>query len=51
MRSSYLIAAILLMGAPNFAMAKVNLPPHTHSITDPLETENHQPSVSINGGN
>jgi N-acetylmuramoyl-L-alanine amidase len=35
----------------NFAMAKVNLPPHTHSINEPLEAENHQPSVSINGGN
>jgi hypothetical protein len=32
-------------------MAKVNLPPHTHSITEPLDAENHQPSVSINGGN
>jgi N-acetylmuramoyl-L-alanine amidase len=35
----------------NFAMAKVNLPPHTHSITKPLDAENHSPSVSINGGN
>ena len=35
----------------NFAMAKVNLPPHAHSISEPLDAENHQPSVSINGGN
>lgn len=35
----------------NFALAKVNLPLHTHSITEPLDAENHSPSVSINGGN
>jgi N-acetylmuramoyl-L-alanine amidase len=35
----------------NFAVAKVNLPAHTHSITEPLAAENQPPSVSINGGN
>ena len=35
----------------NFAVAKTNLPLHTHSITEPLDGENHSPSVSINGGN
>jgi len=39
----------------NFAMAKVNLPPHTHSITEPLadapvERRDHPPSISVNGG-
>jgi N-acetylmuramoyl-L-alanine amidase len=41
----------------NFAVAKVNLPPHTRSISEPLEAEatveraDHPPSISINGGN
>lgn len=35
----------------NFAVAKVNLPPHTRSITEPLGAENHPPSISISGGN
>jgi N-acetylmuramoyl-L-alanine amidase len=41
----------------NFAVAKANLPPHTHSISEPLGVENqaerpdHPPSISINGGN
>jgi N-acetylmuramoyl-L-alanine amidase len=41
----------------NFAIAKANLPPHTHSISEPLEAEasderlDHPPSVSITGGN
>jgi N-acetylmuramoyl-L-alanine amidase len=41
----------------NFAVAKVNLPAHTHSISDPLEADapveprDHPPSISINGGN
>jgi N-acetylmuramoyl-L-alanine amidase len=40
----------------NFAVAKVNLPPHSHSISDPLaadppiERPDHPPSISINGG-
>jgi len=40
----------------NFAVAKVNLPPHTHSISEPLEVESqaerpdHPPSISITGG-
>lgn len=34
----------------NFAVAKVNLPLHTQSITDRLDAR-HSPSVSINGGN
>lgn len=42
----------------NFAVAKANLPPHTHSITEPLEAEveaqtelkDHPPSISIGGG-
>ncbi len=40
----------------NFAAAKVNLPPHTHSISEPLgidapiERRDHPPSISINGG-
>lgn len=44
-------------GAPTFAMAKTTLPPHAHSITEPLGTETpieikapEQPSVSINPG-
>jgi N-acetylmuramoyl-L-alanine amidase len=41
----------------NFAVAKVNLPPHTHSISEPLgieasvERPDHPPSISISGGN
>jgi N-acetylmuramoyl-L-alanine amidase len=37
----------------NFAVAKVNLPPHTHSISEPLgaESRDHPPSISISGGN
>jgi N-acetylmuramoyl-L-alanine amidase len=41
----------------NFAVAKVNLPPHTHSISEPLGVESqaerpdHPPSISITGGN
>jgi N-acetylmuramoyl-L-alanine amidase len=35
----------------NFAVAKANLPPHTHSITEPLGSEIHPPSISISGGN
>ena len=42
----------------NFAVAKVNLPPHTHSISEPLgadppplERRDHPPSISISGGN
>ena len=41
----------------NFAVAKVNLPPHTHSISEPLGVEtavelpDHPPSISIDGGN
>ena len=41
----------------NFAIAKANLPPHTHSISEPLgadppvERRDHPPSISINGGN
>lgn len=41
----------------NFAVAKVNLPPHTHSISEPLGAEaaaerpDHPPSISISGGN
>ncbi|MEY2501574.1 MAG: N-acetylmuramoyl-L-alanine amidase [Verrucomicrobiota bacterium] len=41
----------------NFAMAKVNLPPHTRPISEPLgadppiEKRDHPPSVSITGGN
>jgi N-acetylmuramoyl-L-alanine amidase len=35
----------------NFAVAKANLPPHTHSITEPLGNEIHPPSISISGGN
>ena len=43
---------------PNFAVAKVNLPPHARPITDPLGADPradppappHQPSVSINPG-
>ncbi|HVF71988.1 MAG TPA: N-acetylmuramoyl-L-alanine amidase [Chthoniobacterales bacterium] len=41
----------------NFAVAKVNLPPHARSITDPLgvdppveQQQPHQPSISINPG-
>jgi N-acetylmuramoyl-L-alanine amidase len=42
----------------NFAVAKVNLPPHTHSISEPLgaevqaptEVKDHPPSISIGGG-
>src|SRR5882724_7438398 len=40
----------------NFAMAKVNLPPHTRSISEPLgadapaERPDHPPSISISGG-
>jgi N-acetylmuramoyl-L-alanine amidase len=40
----------------NFAVAKVNLPPHTHSISEPLaadppiERPDHPPSISISGG-
>lgn len=40
----------------NFAVAKLNLPPHTHSITEPLgpdasvERRDHPPSISISGG-
>lgn len=42
----------------NFAVAKVNLPPHTHSISEPLgdeiepqpELKDHPPSISIGGG-
>jgi N-acetylmuramoyl-L-alanine amidase len=34
----------------NFAVAKVNLPPHARSITEPLGTEYHPPSISISGG-
>jgi N-acetylmuramoyl-L-alanine amidase len=41
----------------NFAVAKANLPPHTHSISEPLGAEavaerpDHPPSISISGGN
>lgn len=41
----------------NFAVAKANLPPHTHSISEPLGAESeaerpdHPPSISISGGN
>src|SRR4051812_10823495 len=41
----------------SFAVAKANMPPHTHSITEPLGTEvpierkDHPPSISIGGGN
>src|SRR4051812_9127802 len=35
----------------NFAVAKVNLPPHTRSISEPLGADNHPPSISISGGN
>src|SRR3954470_7979443 len=35
----------------NFAVAKTNLPLHTHSITEPLGSEIHPPSISISGGN
>jgi N-acetylmuramoyl-L-alanine amidase len=41
----------------NFAVAKVNLPPHTRSISEPLGVEtaverpDHPPSISISGGN
>ena len=42
----------------NFAVAKVNLPPHSRSITEPLaeepeasaELKDHPPSISIGGG-
>jgi N-acetylmuramoyl-L-alanine amidase len=34
----------------NFAVAKVNLPPHTRSISEPLGAD-HPPSISISGGN
>ena len=40
----------------NFAVAKANLPPHTHSINEPLsadaplERRDHPPSISIGGG-
>src|SRR3954466_9609099 len=40
----------------SFAVAKVNVPLHTHSITEPLGTEapierkDHPPSISIGGG-
>ena len=43
--------------AANFAIAKVNLPAHTHSITEPLgaempiEMKDHPPSISIGAGN
>jgi N-acetylmuramoyl-L-alanine amidase len=44
-------------GVSNFAVAKTNLPPHTHSISEPLRVEKpiepnpfHQPSISINAG-
>lgn len=43
------------MGA-NFAVAKVSLPPHSRSISEPLaapaplERPDHPPSISINGG-
>lgn len=44
-------------GATNFAVAKRNLPPHTHSISEPLGPDKpvepnplHPPSVSINAG-
>ncbi|PYI94106.1 MAG: hypothetical protein DME97_04365 [Verrucomicrobia bacterium] len=37
----------------NFAVAKVNLPPHSRSISEPLgaESRDHPPSISISGGN
>lgn len=42
---------------PTFAVVRANLPPHTHSIIEPLEDRPppsaptpHEPSVSINGG-
>ncbi len=42
----------------NFAVAKANLPPHSRSISEPLaaeadappESKDHQPSISIGGG-
>jgi N-acetylmuramoyl-L-alanine amidase len=44
-------------GAGNFAVAKTNLPPHAHSISEPLGAEkplepnpHHPPSISINAG-
>ena len=44
-------------GVTNFAMAKTNLPPHSHSISEPLAADKpvesdplHPPSVSINAG-
>ena len=41
----------------NFAVAKLNLPPHTRPINEPLtaappvERRDHPPSLSITGGN
>jgi len=44
-------------GATNFAVAKTKLPPHAHSITEPLGADkplepnpHHPPSISINAG-
>ena len=44
-------------GATNFAVAKTNLPPHAHSISEPLGANTplepnrlHPPSISINAG-
>jgi N-acetylmuramoyl-L-alanine amidase len=40
----------------SFAVSKANMPPHTHSITEPLgaevpvEQKEHRPSISIDGG-
>ena len=43
--------------AASFAVAKMNVPLHTHSITEPLgieipvELKDHPPSISIGAGN
>ena len=44
-------------GVTNFAVAKTNLPPHAHSISEPLGADKplepnplHPPSISINAG-
>lgn len=44
-------------GVTNFAVAKTNLPPHAHSISEPLGADkplepnpHHPPSISINAG-
>ena len=54
---SYDAAVNFRAGGPMFASAKTNLPPHDHSITEPLDaprsshdTSADEPSVSVNGG-